>query len=611
MFGKLALTAVTDASRFLAQSQSRLSNLGQPADENNDGSNRRPTEWPSRWTRSGRSFLQRGFGAGNPYQQGAGGGGSRFGHLNFASRYSTPAQDAPLFHSTRGDIHEEDEEEERDREAADLYALQRSRRVFAASRLEESSETDNDASNHSLGDSHERETRPFGDRTRGLGIRSSWNGTRSLYRRGPDQRPVMEDADDLARQDSNESDDAGKCKMVYIGLESTIPDDDPPADQTMETPVDPDPPAFQKFKSPANPSRFNNRWGSANDSELGLYRESSVDTNLQAESPPAPDDEVFKHDQFFAWLYLIALASMLATIVLVFLHTSAPSGKKPWGDTIYTTLLGSFHLLAVDTLVAVIVSLVWLAALRSFVRYLVGLIILAVPIILFSFSLYPLVSSYQQGSGSGWLQDLFMRWTSIIPAVSACLWLYLIWKGRSALRTAIEILEFSSRILAANSALVLVGMACLALVVLWTWAWLAMFTRVFLGGHFSSRSSLFVISASSWWLGVYFVLMYIWTLSIISGVQRGTTGATVSQWYFHRNAQPTPSSREVVAAALNHSLTTIFGTISLSTLLALVIRLPLLLLPQRFNSLLGLFFFSFIPPNIAAQTNPHPHTQSH
>lgn len=468
--------------------------------------------------------------------------------------------------------------------------------------MDESSEAENDASHHSLEDIQEHQSRTSVSRGGGMGIRSSWNGTRSPYHRGADQEATMEEAEDLGREGSHESDES-RGKMVDIGLESTIADNDPPADLTTEIPVDPDPPAFQKFKSPAGPGRYNLRRESTTESELGL-QESSVDTSMPATSTLPSDGEIFRHDPFFAWLYLIALAAMLATFILVFLHTSTPSSKKPWGDTIYTTLLASFHLLAIDTLVAVIVSLVWLAALRSFVRYLVGLIILAVPVILVSFSLYPMISSYQGSSGSSAFQDLVMRWTSIIPALSAVVWVYMVWKGRSSISSAVEILEFSSRILAANSALVLVGLACLALVVFWTWAWLAMFTRVFLGGHFSSKAAMFIISASSWWLGIYFVLMYIWTLSVISGIQRGTTAATVSQWYFHRNAQPAPSSREVVSAALNHSVTTIFGSISLSTLLALIVRLPLLVLPRRLANIIGIFFYSFVPTPIAALTNP-------
>lgn len=509
---------------------------------------------------------------------------------------------------------EEDEEEERGREAADLYALQRSRRVIAASRMSESAETDHEGgSRGSLDHSQERESGSFSGRPRGMGIKSSWNGTRSLHRPARDHHEpaVEEDARDSSRRhysraSEGSSSNGSKGKMVDVGLESQIEDDDePPADLTMEPPLE-SVPAFQKFTSTAGPSRF------------GLQRHGPQETGFDHGPPPpssvgtdvnqapiaaiAPDTEIFKHDAFFAWIYLIAIASMLATFVLVYLHTSTPSGKLPLGDTIYTILHSSFHLLAVDTIVAIVVSLVWLAALRSFVRPLVTLIFIAVPVVLFSFFLYPFISSYQDETGGKTFQDLVMRWAAIIPGFGAILWVYLAYKGRHSIRSAIEILDFSSRILGANSALILVGMGSLAAVVLWTWAWLAMFTRVFLGGYFAG--SRFIISASTWWLGIYFVLMYIWTISIISGVQRGTTAATVSQWYFHRNVVPAPSSTEVVSAAFNHSVTTIYGSICLSTLLALAIRLPLLVLPSRLAGLISMFAYSFVPTPIAALTNP-------
>ncbi|KAK4235608.1 hypothetical protein C8A03DRAFT_46282 [Achaetomium macrosporum] len=575
------------ASRFLAQSQSRISNFGQ-----GDNGDRlyRPTDWQGRDSRlAGRAFLGRG--RGNPYQP----SGSRFGSLaGFGSRYAT--NDAPLFQAT---LEQDDEdEEERDREAADLFALQRSRRVLA-SRLDESTETENDGSHASLEQNQEYGEGSLEERLRG--IRSSWNGTRSYSRRTLQQQDTGKGNGKQQRKSRGSDDGRG---MEDVALESTIAESEPPEDLTVETPGDDEPPAFQRFKSHTGPARQLPRRESADDPEIGPGRPpSSLDTNMNgAPASSAVEGEIFKHDAFFAWLYLIAQASLFATFVLVFLHTDR--GDRPLGDTIYTTLRASFHLLAVDTLVSIIVSLVWLAALRSFVKPLVALVLVGVPVILISFSLYAFVSSYQAASGSTRLQDTVMRWAAGVPAVSALVWLYLVYRGRHALKSAVGILEFSSRILAANPALVLVGMGCLAFVVTWTWIWLLMFTRVFLGGSFSSRLARFIISASSWWLGVYFILMYIWTLSIISGVQRSTTAATVSQWYFHRNAVPAPSSREIVSAALGHALTTIFGTISLSTLLALAIRLPLLVLPQRLANILSLFVYSFIPTPIAALTNP-------
>ena len=295
---------------------------------------------------------------------------------------------------------------------------------------------------------------------------------------------------------------------------------------------------------------------------------------------------------------------MFSTWFLVWLHTSTPSSKRPLGDTIYSTLHSSYHLLAVDTVIAVIISLLWLVALRSFVKQLVLAIIFAVPIILFSFFLYPLISSFKGSWKGASAQDTAMRWLSFIPLVATGLWVYTVIRGRRALSKAIDILEFASRILGANPALIVLGFGTLIGVIVWTWVWTAMFTRVFLSGHFSSSKNLFIIDSSSWWLGACFVFNYLWLLSIGSGIQRATTAATVSQWYFHRNTVPAPTSQQVVRAALSHSVTTAFGTICYSTLLSLLIRLPFLLLPRRATAFLGLFTYSLVPTSITALTNP-------
>lgn len=584
-----------DASRFLAQSQSRLSNF-QGQDNNDPAPQRQSNDWhQSRpYRQGGRSFLSAARGAG-PYQPTA----SRFGNLTFASRYST-TQDAPLFHS---ELREEDDEDERDREAVDLFALQQSRRVFQPARLDESTEPEDEGSRGSLARSDEQEeSRAFLDRAQTRGIKSSWNGTRSSFARRETGRGAKRGGHEgLERVVSNSSDSSGKGKMEDVGLDSVIDDDnEPPEDLTREFSDEDNPPAFQKLRGTARPAREPIRRDSTGDSELGIppYDGGEVGT-VEA----APDSDVFKHDAFFAWVYLIALASMFATFAMVWLHTSAPSGSKPIGDTIYTVLRSSFHLLAVDTLVAIIVSFVWLAALRYFVRPLVMLILVAVPVIMLSFSIYPLVSSFQGPDHGSTFQDVIMRWASTVPGFFAVVWVYMVWKGRHSLNSSIAILEFSSRILAANNALVLVGLGALASIVFWTWLWLAMFTRVFLGGSYSGTLSRFIIQASSWWLGAYFLMMYLWTLSTIAGVQRATTAATVSQWYFHRNAVPKVASREIVAAALNHALTTIFGTISLSTFLAIVVRLPLLVLPRRAAGLITALFYTFMPTSIVALTN--------
>lgn len=403
--------------------------------------------------------------------------------------------------------------------------------------------------------------------------------------------------------------------MVDVGLESTthgstdgLDGDEPPEDFAIEISPDDDPPSMQQFRKPPT-SRF--------DGTLPfLPQETPHDEAFDRPHPPDsesssapptvsyPAEEPPRHDAFWASLYLICLAALFASFLLVYLHTVAPTLKHPLGDTIYTTLHASYHLLAVDTLVAVIVSLLWLAILRSYVRPLVYTILVSVPIILLTFFLYPLIASYRGAYHGASIQDKAMRWFAFIPGILAILWTFSVYKGRHSLSKAISILEFSCRILAANPGLLIVGFATLVGVITWTWLWMAMFTRVFLGGHLSNAKNLYIIDASTWWLGIFFVLVYLWTLGVVSGIQRATTAATVSQWYFHRLTVPAPTSRQVIRAAFSHAITTLFGTICLSTLLALAIRLPFLILPRRVVALAGICSYTVIPSTIATLTNP-------
>ncbi|KJK81609.1 hypothetical protein H634G_02869, partial [Metarhizium anisopliae BRIP 53293] len=266
------------ASRFLAQSQSRLSGFaGQGDNDNNPRSNEWPPSRPGRSQRDAgrvgtthRSFLSRGYG-GNPYQQN--GSGSRFGNIGFASRISA-AQDAPLFHSTLDEFREDDDEEEREREAADLFALQRSRRVAAASKLAESTESAN--SRGSIEDSTGDVDHPYQDRIFSRGIRSSWNGTRSSHKPPFAGDTLFEENEELSKSGEEQHQDAGshpqaKSKiMVDVGLDSQEEGDEDPPESLLggEAPTDSSPPPFQRFKSQSEREPFILRRTSTTESDI-------------------------------------------------------------------------------------------------------------------------------------------------------------------------------------------------------------------------------------------------------------------------------------------------------------------------------------------------------
>ncbi|KAL4954163.1 hypothetical protein BDW69DRAFT_163681 [Aspergillus filifer] len=578
------------ASRFLAQSQSRI--VPRP-DERRRNNRDRLTQQPgnSRYLPS-RSFLQPR--PADPYQTGA----SQFSNFAFGSR--NLAQQAPLFHSATEDFHEEDEDAEHEREIADFYALQRSRRHFGSSQLRDS-ETDEDGGN-SLNVSAQKLSDGSADRT-SRGVRGVWGTSKRCTGQEWSVDAVAEAADDEVGV-LHESSDRAKGKLVDVRLEDTLrsdyyEDNDPPGVG------DDKPPSVQRFRE--QPRMDGLRMSSMSPlheaRDKPLLGESQLPNVAASRQTPNSHGrtEFPAHDAFWAHLFLISLACLFATSFLIYLHTiPPPRNKANWGDTIYLTIHNSFYRLGVYTLVSIFISLLWLALLRSYVRILVYAIIFVVPVILYSFFLYPFVSSFK---GAPNVQDTVMRFGSFVPFIMATAWVYNVIRSRHVIGKAISILEFACRILAANAELILLGLGNLVLIVSWTWIWILMFTRVFLGGHLS-KSHSFIINVSSWWLGAFFVIVYLWSLGVLAGIQRAVTAATVSQWYFHRLANPAPTSRQIVQAALFHSLTALFGTICLSRLIALSIRLPFLVLPRRVASILSLFAYAFVPTPVTALTDP-------
>lgn len=164
----------------------------------------------------------------------------------------------------------------------------------------------------------------------------------------------------------------------------------------------------------------------------------------------------------------------------MWLHTE--EAKFPL-DNVYRTIQSSIHLLTVDTLLAIAVSLIWMYLLRSFVKPLLYLILVSVPIILVGLSMYPLIMSYRGKWDGDAPQDKAMRWGSIFPAAMAGLWVYFAWRGKNALGRAIGIIQLACKILGENAALVLLSFGTLGTICVFTWVWVGMFTRVFWVGN--------------------------------------------------------------------------------------------------------------------------------
>jgi hypothetical protein len=590
-----------DASKFLSQSQSRLSLGGQPESTSNRG----PSDRTRPSSRAAQAYLQR-RNMPNPYNS------QSMSRFAFASRTSNAP--APLFYSATDDFREEDDHVEHDREMADHYALQRSRRQFGASNLSESSEPDDDGihrSDHTIeADRGENHVPGYG---LGGGIKSSWKGDKPARGRSNTLTTDEERDSSVPLSESTDRSSGGRGRLVDVELESTDRDsiEALERDELLGTKMELAP-SYQQLRNAPRGKRGRSLLRTA----LPIPQETDEDIYLEHPRPMSRDRQTIpddvpenptsppRHNFFWAELFIIIQCGIIGVYFISLLQESPPTRKNPIGDTIYTVLRSSFHLIGVYSLVSIVVGLLWLSLLRSFARRLVMLILVAVPIISFSFFLYPLISSFKGSWHGDSVQDKFMRWLSLGPLAFAIFWVYTAWKGRHSLDKAAGMLEFSGEILRAQFPLLVVGIATLAAVIIWSWIWILMFTRLFLGGHFVNNKSRWIIDASTWWLGMAFFLDYFWTLGVIAGVQRATTAATVSQWYFHRNSVPAPPAWTVVQASLSHATYTMAGTICMSTLISLLVRLPLIVLPRRIAGMISMCAYSMVPTPIAAMTNP-------
>lgn len=403
--------------------------------------------------------------------------------------------EAPLFFS--GADHLPDDPEH-DQEVQDLYTLQSSRRHFGAYA---SSTLDEDEEGDGLGESSDSIPDPRRERARRspLAVATKTWGRGSVGSSSRVSTPTVTRSQRM---------DKGKDKLEDIRLDDSIRLEMEPEMIDHSDMLSPDIPTNYATPSRSQPSddiaieipsrsypndsEYYNRSPSPSrmKSSRANFMPTETPTNMMhqslSRSVPAPvahpvlDPPI--HDGVWKTLYLISLAGMFATGFLSWLQNDEHQLSK-LVDTVHTAIHSHIHLLAVDSVIAVGVALVWMYMLRRFVKLLIYLLLVAVPIILFAMSLWPMIQSYRgkwDGSSS---QDKAMRWVSIVPMCMSVMWVWMAYRGRNAMGRAIGIIQLSCKILGENPSLIVLSFGTLVGTVIFTWMWVGMFQSVFLYGH--------------------------------------------------------------------------------------------------------------------------------
>ena len=282
----------SDASRFLAQSQGRLSFTQQDADDRS----RNPLD--RRRLTSNSRYVQRPSMA-NPYQP----SGSYLSRLPFAPRRGQEVH-APLFSAET--FEQEDDEVQHERDMADYMALRESRRNFGPSHLTESSDLEDDGLE--AVDGGKGNTRGMMDRP----------DLRQESERGRARGPGIftQRSHSVTESEASTQGGKGKGRLVDIDLASTIRESAELFDD-LERNLEERPPAFQKFHdSPSKPPARH----------ALIPQQTDPEAQHAQPHPPSPDEDNVpqtvvlpsmdppRHDVFWGSLYKIALFAMMKNI---------------------------------------------------------------------------------------------------------------------------------------------------------------------------------------------------------------------------------------------------------------------------------------------------------
>ena len=331
----------------------------------------------------------------------------------------------------------------------------------------------------------------------------------------------------------------GDGHYFYNPEDSQMSTDQPPDDLHIEIPLD-------EQEDLQSENLDDSRLPLRQEVPAPIFQSQAPDQSFRSYPPrqPLPDDSLprpvsapplaaVSHDSTWAAFYGLSMAGMFATSFMVWLGTETPSSGIPLGDTIYSTLHSAFPLLISDAILAMGIALLWIILMRHALQPFVYLLLFTVPISMFTLFLVPLIQSFRGRWDGDTFQDKAMRWGSIVPALIGVWWTYKMWTQRQNLSRAVSIIALSGKIVKENQALVGFSFSVLGGFIAFAFVWVLMFSRVFLRSYTVVEGSTppvilqtdvsgisWAIPTSSWWLGAYYIFMFLWTWGVFSGVQR-------------------------------------------------------------------------------------------
>ncbi|RKP10677.1 plasma-membrane choline transporter-domain-containing protein [Thamnocephalis sphaerospora] len=293
--------------------------------------------------------------------------------------------------------------------------------------------------------------------------------------------------------------------------------------------------------------------------------------------PTSPAGQPRVHrDRPFAVLYMVSLAVFFISGLAMLFTTDSSTLGSLLPRSLYAALKNSLGYVGMLLVILCAIGATWLFLLRRYVRILVRVNILLVPVIAMAIFTWAMIEAFASPVLVNQTPSGGMIAASITALLTAGGYSYYMRKRWSRLQDSINIIELSLDVLKANPDLLAVGAFLTAVYIAFAALWLVFFNRVMLlGGVVPSprgEPATWVPDSGAGWLAFFYVSFFFWTANVLNDVQRIATANVVSQWYFNREASGSMVGKSA-APALGVAAGQQLGTAAFSASIITVTRL--------------------------------------
>ncbi|KAH8106921.1 plasma-membrane choline transporter-domain-containing protein [Cristinia sonorae] len=286
------------------------------------------------------------------------------------------------------------------------------------------------------------------------------------------------------------------------------------------------------------------------------------------------------NDSAWTATWLAGLCICLVSCLLVLIFTSKP--RKSPITLPYTTLLHTVPLLTILIALSALVSYTHIYLLRIFVKPVMVVTSVFIPITLLISALWAFIGSFMWDGNQEptWGETVGLRLFSIVPLVLAILTARRLVNLPREIHTASALLDLTTKILVLNPFLLALSPAVLLATLIASIPFVTLAFRLLLVGY-SVKTPLpnsgFEWHVRAWanWAIVGTIGVWLWSWGVARGLLKVTCAGVIGAWYFADSSlpPPPPTSTHTIHAALTRASQPSLGSIVLSALIHAAIRL--------------------------------------